>query len=105
MRKITTHIVAVKANEVTETVWHKEEADTLLHHLLDITRQQTKLDKAGKDNTLSKNMALNPVNARCKLGKDSTGGLENDVVDGGLLLSEAAIYGEGYGNIGAVVLE
>ena len=97
--------MTVESDEVTETVGHKEEADTLLHHLSDVTSEATEFDEAFEDDLLRQLVAVDPINARSEFGEDSTGRLEYQAVDLTLFLSEPTIDGERDGHIRAVVME
>lgn len=103
--EVATHIVHVEPDQVTQTVWHKNEANALLHHLFNVAREASELNQALKQNSLGKFVALNPVDSWCQFGKDGPRLLQHNVVDGGLPLCELAIDREGNGHIGAVVME
>ena len=72
VRQVAAHIVAVETDKVAESVGHKEEANTLFHHLVDVTGETTKLNEAFKDDAFGKLVHIDPVSSGNKLGKDST---------------------------------
>ncbi len=43
--EIATDIMSVKANEMTKTMGHEDESNTLLHHLIDIACETAELNK------------------------------------------------------------
>jgi len=50
--QISTDIVGIKADKVTKAMGHKDEANTLLHHLVNVASETAQLDQALKSDAL-----------------------------------------------------
>ena len=97
--------MGIKSDEVTHSVRHENETNTLLHHLIDVSCEAAQLHKALKDGSLCKLMEINPVNAWLKLCKDAPGRFKDNIVDLSLLLGELPIDREGNRHIRTVMIE
>ena len=103
--QVAANVMTVKSNEVTETVRHEDEADTLLHHLVDVSSEAAKFYKALQDAPLSELVAFDPVDTGSQHCEDGPRRSQHNVVNLSLLLSEHTIDGERNGDIRTVVVE
>ena len=105
VRQVPSHIVRVQTNEVTETMRHEKEWNSLCHHFVNVACEAAKTDKSFEDDSFRNLVAFDPVSTGSELGKNSTTGSEYDVVNLRLLRSEASVDRERNSHIRAVVVE
>ena len=103
--KVASNIVNVEADVMAETMRHKEESNSLLHHLIDVTSNETKFNKSLEDDSLRSLVAFDPIDTWFENGEDVTGRLKNKIVNLSLLLGKFTINWERDSNIRAVMME
>ena len=103
--QIASDIVSVETDEMTKTVRHEDESNSLLHHFIDAACEHTELNKTLQRDPLRQLMALNPVGTWLEFLENGSGCLKHDIVDLSLLLCETTIDREGNRDIRAIVLE
>ena len=91
MWQVPTDIVNIKTNEVSKSMRHEEETNTLFHHLANVASQAAELDEALKNGLLSQLVAIDPVDSGSEFSKDGAGRPQDYVVNLGLLFSESTI--------------
>ena len=84
---------------MAETMRHKEESNSLLHHLIDVTSNETKFNKSLEDDSLSSLVAFDPIDTWFENGEDVTGRLKNKIINLSLLLGKFTINWERDSNI------
>jgi len=93
------NIMSVKADKVTKTMRHEDGAHVLLHHLVDVTNEETTLDHLSEADTLSEAVHVRPHHTRLHLSLNTALHGENGLIDITLILSELTVSREGGGQI------
>lgn len=97
--------MTIQTNEVSKSVWLKNESNPLFHHLVHAATQTAQLYKTLQSDSFCQLVHFDPIRACFEFFENGAGCLQNQTVNLGLLRGEFAVNGKRDGHIGAVVMK